>query len=268
MVMGIHVIAKAIFFRQKQSPTRNVDCSPALAPSASVVAKSTPALAGGARESAPRNDIILLIILWFLISSCSTSTPPPTLQIVSVYSSSFTQPWLTELYDCATESSAVIRLSDSAPASAAEIRLQIGEPEVLSGFAYQIDEEEILIVTNRVSPIQNLTLDQAQALFMGLGDAQASVQVWVYDSDADVQRVFDQLVMKGRSVTSSARVAVNPQQMSDTLVNESNTVGILPRHWQVGDTREVFSVATVPVLALTKAEPQGAIKALISCLQK
>ena len=103
-------------------------------------------------------------------------------------------------------------------------------------------------------------------MFMGLGDP--SVQVWIYASEEDVFRVFDHFVMEGRSVTSSARVAVNPQQMSDTLVNESNAVGILPRHWKVGDVRDVFSVATVPVLAITKTEAQGVVKELLACLQK
>jgi len=56
--------------------------------------------------------------------------------------------------------------------------------------------------------------------------------------------------------------------MSDTLVNESNAVGILPRHWKAGDVREVYSAGTVPVLALTRTEPQGVVKELISCLQK
>ena len=60
------------------------------------------------------------------------------------------------------------------------------------------------------------------------------MQVWVYSSEEDVQEVFDQIVMAGLSITSSPRVAATPQQMSDTLVNESNAVGILPRHWKVG----------------------------------
>lgn len=216
-----------------------------------------------AKVHRPRHDILVFLLSSFLLVSCSTSTPQPTPEVVSVYSSPFTQPWLTELYDCAG-TSATIRLSDSA--SDAEIRLQIGEPEFLSSFAYQIDEEEILIVTNRVSPVQNLTRAEAQALFMRLGDA--SVQVWVYASGEDVQRVFDQFVMEGRSVTSSALIAVTPQQMSDTLVNQPNAVGILPRHWKVGDVREVYSVAKVPVLALTDAEPRGAVKELVACLQK
>jgi hypothetical protein len=36
----------------------------------------------------------------------------------------------------------------------------------------------------------------------------------------------------------------------------------------VGDDREVFMVATVPVLVLTNSEPQAVIKELIACLQK
>jgi len=167
--------------------------------------------------------LYLLILLSVLISGCSTSTPqPPTPQVVSVYSSPATQPWLTNLYDCAAKSSVTIRLSDSE--SAFDIRLQIGASSV-SSFAYQIDTEEILIVTQRQSPVQNLTMDQARDLFQGLGDP--SVQVWVYASDADVQQVFDQFVMNGRSVTSSAKVAVSPQEMSDTLNNEPNTVVVV-----------------------------------------
>ena len=216
-------------------------------------------------ENSMRKIFLYALILFPLfVSSCSTSTPPPTPQVVSVYSSTFTQPWLTDVYACAANSSVVISLSDSAVE--AQVVLQLGEPEFLASFAYQIDTEEILVVTNRVSPIQNLTLAEAQTLFMGLGDP--TVQVWVYDPAAEGQRVFDQFVMKERSVMSSARVAVNPQQMSDTLVNESNSVGILPRHWKAGDVREVYSVGVVPVLALTQAEPEGVVKSLLACLQK
>jgi len=142
----------------------------------------------------------------------------------------------------------------------------VGEPKILTSFAYQIDMEDILIVTHRQSPLQSMALEEVRALFAGQGDP--SVQVWVYASGEDVQAVFDQFVMEGRAVTSSARLAVNPQQMSDTLVSESNAVGILPQHWKLGESRELFTVATVPVLAITQNEPDGIIKELIACLQK
>jgi hypothetical protein len=215
---------------------------------------------------ASRLDGIIFLLSSLLIASCSTGTPssaPP--QVVSVYSSFAAEPWLSALYGCAAEQNNVV-LSRVDNPNAAGIGLRIGEPEFVSSFAYQIDVEEILIVTQRQSPVQNLTLDEARALFMGLGDP--SVQMWVYASGEDVQQVFDQFVMEGRNVSPSANVAATPQQMSDRLVNEPNTVGILPRHWKVGDAREVFSVETVPVLALTGSEPQGVVKELIACLQK
>lgn len=211
----------------------------------------------------PRNDTLLFLLSSLLLFSCSPGTPPAAPQLVTIYSTSAAQPWLPELYACAGTSAALSRVDESASAN---IILRVGEPEFLDSFAYQIDTEEILIVTHRQSPVQNLTIEEARALFAGQEDP--SMQVWVYASGEDVQEIFDQVVMEGRIVSSSARVAVTPQQMSDTLVNESNAVGILPRHWKVGDAREVFLVGIVPVLAITNSEPQGVIQELIACLQK
>lgn len=210
-----------------------------------------------------RPILALLALLVLLVSSCSTSTPQSALQLVSIYSSSSATPWLNDLYTCADGIAVISRVDD--PASA-DIVLRVGEPNFLASPAYQIDEEELLIVTHRQSPVQNLSLDGVRALFAGLGDA--SVQVWVYSSGEDVSEVFDQFVMMGRGVSSSAMVAVNPQQMSDVLNNESNAVGILSGHWKAGDVREVYSVAIVPVLAITLSEPQGLVRQLIACLQK
>jgi hypothetical protein len=215
------------------------------------------------REKSPPRNEILLFLFSLMLFSCAPAKPPATPQIVTVYSTSAAQPWLPRLYACARSASVISRVDDP---SSADIVLRVGEPEILVSSVYQIDTEQILIVTHRQSPVQNMTLEEARALFAGLGDP--SVQVWVYASDEDVQVVFDQFVMEGRSVTPSARLAINPQQMSDTVVNATDVVGILPRHWKAGDVRDVHLVATVPVLALTKSEPQGALKELIACLQK
>lgn len=211
-----------------------------------------------------RGKIHFLIISFsLLLSSCSTSTPQTPSVVVTVHSTSAATPWLGDVYSCAESFAIVERVPDP---SSADISLRVGEPRFLTSFAYQIDEEEILIVTHRQSPVQNLTLDDAQALFAGFGNP--SVQVWVYAADEDLFGAFDQFVMNGGSVSSSAMVAVNPQQMSDVLNSESNAVGILPRHWKAGDVREVYSVMNVPVLAITQNEPQGVINQLIGCIQK
>jgi hypothetical protein len=208
-----------------------------------------------------KKQFIFLLLLSFIISSCASATQIAQTEIVSVYATSAAQPWLTELYTCANNSSVTLNLTAEDP----DITLRVGEPEIIISPIYQIDKEELLIVTNRESPIQNLTLAQAQELFAQGND---SAQVWAYASDADVQLVFDQLVMKGRSVTSSARLATSPQQISDILNAEKDVVGILPKHWVAGTVRDVFSAGTMPVLAITKEEPQGVVRTLISCLQK
>ena len=177
-----------------------------------------------------------------------------------MYTSSAAQPWMGDLFACANDLSVVLSVSAESP----EIILRVGEPDVLVSPAYQIDEEEILVVTHRESSVQNLSLEEAQVLF---AQGSASAQVWVYSSDADVQMVFDQLVMNGRSVTSLARLATSPQQMSDLLNAEKDSVGILPRHWMVGTVREVYSAGMVPILAIVKQEPRGVVSELIACLQ-
>jgi len=182
-------------------------------------------------------------------------------EIVTIYSTPAAEPWLYETFTCANDRGIVLNVTADAP----DISLRLGEPATLAQPAFQIDEEEILVVTHRESPIQNLSLEGVQVLFAGRGDPSA--QVWVYDSGSDVQLAFEELAMNGRGVTTNARLATSPQHMSDTLIAESNAVGILPRHWKLGDAREVFSAGTVPVLALTLEEPQGAVAQLIACLQ-
>ena len=206
------------------------------------------------------SSIALFFLLSSFVVSC-TSKPVPSTQTITAYSTSSAQPWMNELFACADELSVSVEVTAEDP----DIFLRIGEPETLLSPAYQIDEEEILIVTYRESPVQNLLLEEAQALFSG--SSGESVQVWVYPSELDVQGLFDQFVMQGRSVTSSARVAVNPQQMSDLLNSESNSVGILSRHWKAGNIREVYSLGVFPVLAILKEEPQSAAASVLMCLQ-
>ena len=218
---------------------------------------------GSAQGGHKRIYIVLLIFVLLMASCVPATTLTPETQIISVYATPATQPWLMDMFDCAP-AGVIIRVADD-PITA-DISLRLGEPDILTSPAFQIDTEEILVVTHRQSPVQNMEVDKVRELFAGQGDP--SVQVWVYATGEDVQMVFEQAVMQGRSVTSLARLTVSPGHMSDTLNNEPNAVGILPSHWKAGDLRYVYTISDVPVLAVTSEEPQGAIQALIACLQK
>lgn len=207
-----------------------------------------------------------LAVVLFLAACASAPTDLPAQAappVVSVYASPAAEPWLEEVYACGVETSIVIRLSASE--SVADIRLRLGEPETLNTPAYQIGTEDILVVTHRESPVQNLTADEARAL---ISQGQENVEIWVFASSASAQEIFEREVMLAVKIHPLARLALHPQQMSDTLSNEKNAVGILPRRWKAGTTREVFALTGIPVLAITSGEPQGAVRELIACLQQ
>lgn len=205
--------------------------------------------------------IIFFLLSSFLFTSCTSATQTVPTETITAYATASAQPWMSELFACANEHSIVVEVTAENP----DISLRVGEQESLVFPAYQIDEEEIVVVVNRENLVQNLSLDEVQATFAGQGDK--SVQVWVYASGEDLQGLFDQFVMKGRSVTSYARMASSPQEMSDVLNSEYDAMGFLPKHWVTGNNREVYSLGLFPVLAITNGEPQDAVRTILSCLQ-
>ncbi|MBI1792996.1 MAG: substrate-binding domain-containing protein [Chloroflexi bacterium] len=213
---------------------------------------------------------ILSVILFFL-TACASTTPAVTPQLVKVYITSSAQPRLADLYNCASVS-AVINLSDP---QTADVLIRVGEPDNLLTPAFQIGTEDILVAVHPQTGVSSLTIGQARQLFTGqatnwkdVGGNDMPVQVWTYSPDDDAQQIFNDTVLAGQPVTSLARLAVSAQAMSDAIGAQAGSVGVLTRRWKAGNTREALIVASVPVLAITKSEPQGALKNLIACLQK
>ena len=209
------------------------------------------------RHFVPRNDIILLFLLSSFLIACSPTQPNTQTQIVTINYSPFVEFQMQEIYACANDLSIILKVTDGEP----EIRFQFGEPDVLLDFAYQIGEEEIVVVINSQNDLQMLSLNEVQNLFA------SGENVWVYAEGEEMQRLFDQFAMQGRSVSSSAKVASNPKIMTQTLEENTNAVGFIPKSLLNPNLKEVYSLGIFPVLALTETEPQGAVKSLIGCLQ-
>ena len=206
----------------------------------------------------------LLASLLCLVACVPVVNPTISPVLITVHASAQTQPWLSEVYDCAQKLQFV--LSNVNDPLQADIAIRMGEPAFLKLAAYQIGTDDLLVVTNRESPLQNMTLEQVKALFSDPG-AQP-LQVWVFAQGEDIEQVFSRDVLQGTALTSLANLALSPQQMSDTLNNDKNSVGILSRRWKVGTVREIFALTNIPILALTSSTPQGPIKELLGCLQK
>lgn len=210
----------------------------------------------------PWSIVCYLFLLSFFIVACGSVTPSAQPQTVTVYASPSVEPWMGEVFACGSERNITVHVTAEEP----EVFLRLGEPGDVSGNVYQIGEEEVLVVVNRESSLQNLSLQEVQALFSGQADEIA--QVWIFPSELDISGLFDQFVMEGRSITSFARIAVSPDEMSEAINSTPNAIGVTPARWGRGDARAVYSVGNFPVLALTSGEPQGAVRDLLTCLQQ
>jgi hypothetical protein len=203
-----------------------------------------------------RRVFFLFLVSSFLIS-CSTPQPVAQTQIITINYSPFTEFQMNEVYACANDLSIILKITDQEP----EIHFRFGEPDVLLGFAYQIGQEEMIVITNSQNDLQRLSLNEVQNLFA------SGENIWVYSSDSEMQRYFNQVAMQGRSVSLFAKVAPNPKIMIQMLEENQHAVGVIPKSLLNQNLKEIYSIGVFPVLALTETEPQGAVKSLIGCLQ-
>ncbi len=224
-----------------------------------------------------KHTFAFLILVSFLIPSCNSATPTTPAEPITVQYTAATATWLADIYGCAGANvvKAEQRAADFQDPQSVDLAIRIGQPANLTSPAYQIGSEDILIIVNRQNPINRLTAEEVRGLFTGsvqtwqeINGSTAPVQVWVFSSGEDIQQIFERTALSGSPITSVARLATGMEEMEQAIANDVNTVGILPRHWKMGNVSDVFTVATVPVLALTAVEPQGAVQDLIACLQK
>jgi phosphate transport system substrate-binding protein len=132
------------------------------------------------------------------------------------------------------------------------------------------------VIVSRQNPISQLSLEQVRGLFSGqiqtwktINHSDNPVQVWVFPNGEDVQQIFEQTILDGSPLASTARLAASPEQMSQAVAADVNAVGILTRRWQAGNTTDVFTAAgSLPVLAITRSTPEAPLSQILTCLQK
>jgi hypothetical protein len=223
-----------------------------------------------------KNTIHFLVLASLLLPACTSATPTPAAQTITFQYTTATIPWLAGLYNCAGANilKAEQHAADFLDPQSVDLAIRIGQPDNLTTPAYQIGSEEILVVVNPENPVAALTAEEVGGLFTGrisnwqeVDGISSPVQVWVFSTGEDIQKIFEQTTLGASPITSTARMAASPDEMGQAIANDVNAIGILARHWKTGNVADVYSAATAPVLALTLAKPEGAVQNLLACLQ-
>ncbi len=218
-----------------------------------------------------------LLLALLLLSGCTPASPASTPQPITVQYTAAAQPWLAALAGCSGNNvvTTQLRSADMLDITQADLTIRIGESSNTTARTYQIGTDDILVIANPKNPINRLTIEQVRGLFTGqiqnwknIQGAEAPVQVWVFASGEDVQQIFEQTSLGSTLVTSAARLATGPDEMAQAIANDINAIGIFTSHWDSGNASILFTGASVPVLASTSPEPQGAFPQILVCLQK
>jgi hypothetical protein len=220
--------------------------------------------------------LIIFISAVALFSACGPAIPASTPQSISVEYTAASIPWLADVTNCANgnivDSQQIA--ADFQDPQAFALTLRVGQPEPLISPEYQIGSEQILVIVNPDNPVKVLSAAQVKGLFSGqiinwkdVGGSDSNVQVWTFPAGEDIQQVFEQAILGGSPVTSSARLATSPEEMVKAIADDVNAGGILNQRWMSSSVSDAFSSPTVPVLALTRPDPQTGILDIIACLQ-
>jgi hypothetical protein len=217
-------------------------------------------------------------ILLLLITACTTASPGGTPEPIHVQYTFAAQPWLAKVDTCAGSNIviSVLRAADFQNPQSADLVIYVGQPDDPASYAYQIGTDALLVIVNPQNPIHNLTIAQVEGLFTGriqtwkdVNGTATQVQAWVFPASDDVQQIFEHTILGGSPVTSTARLANSPDEMLQAIQKDVNAIGIITRRWNTGNVPVVFTGASsLPVLAIARSKPEGALAQILACLQK
>lgn len=235
-----------------------------------------------------------------------TLTPLPTPAPLNVYTTPALRPLVERLNACALETQGAALFLEERPASAlpslvgadrfetpgaggatrtapgpaAVVLLRLGEGPGEVPFAVSLGEERVQVIVHPENPVSSLDEDQLRGLFSGetgsweaAGGPDLPVQPWVYPAGEEIQALFEEKVLAGAPVVSTAGLAPTPEQMLEAVAGDPGAVGFIPGSW-LEDGVEPVSLPDslqdslqLPILAQVAAEPQGAAREFLSCLQ-
>jgi undecaprenyl-diphosphatase len=237
--------------------------------------------------------LVLLLSLVFPagtapLAPAATPTAPALtgLRVQTTSALSWLQP---DFSTCAAQQPELGLLLAELPASGLDLQkgdlaFRWGAPAESHAAAFILGEDELVVVVNPANPLNSLTRAQFEHIFSGtarewaeLGDCPTcpagEIHLWNYPEGEDTQDALASLLPDGVH-RAYVLIAPNPQRLREALAEDPAGIGFIPRRW-VDDTLKVLALPefsaqelTFPILALSAAEPQGAARAWLGCLQE
>ncbi len=215
----------------------------------------------------------LFFLLFIFLTACTTQ--PSSLdeeitpRLFTLYSADSTENRVPRVYDCATRAQLGL-VSRTFDIDEADISLRIGAVEN----GYKIGEIELVIIGNAENPTKALTRVEVSDIFTGkivnwaeVGGEDALITLWVYDNEDDLQSAFNETLLKTETISTMARQAQNTREMRREIAQDAYAIGISTQADVGTNLRVLYSIEQLPILAVSKDEPEEIVFSVIRCLQ-
>lgn len=218
-----------------------------------------------------------IFLLLFFLTACAPQSAAVDRggnpELLTVYVKPSAEELLPLVYSCAGRSP--IRLASRSQSDASpDIYIRLSTLENIKMPAYQVGKVEVLVVMSTASSLSALTREEIVAIFQGhitnwsqVGGDDASINLWVYSQENDLQEIFNETLLGEGRVSTLARQAQSQDEMCREIAKDENALGIISHAQAEGNLRILYSLGKFPVLAFTQEDAKEEVLALIECLQ-
>lgn len=244
----------------------------------------------------PRIPLLLLTVLALLLGACSAENAPPTaepaLDVITLQTTPSLAHWLSEAAACANTLPGVGIYTKLLPVEdldleAADLTLRLGNPLDTDPLVTALGTETLVIIAGPDAPAVRLSLESLQAIFTGeipnwnavpeVRDAGLTVDqpitVLSYPEGNDLRQLFAEIYLDSARLMDRAQT-FSTMEYLETLLEQNPAAITYALASQAPPTAQVLPIsgmeqrsATQYVLGITHQEPEGALKALLLCLQ-
>lgn len=231
------------------------------------------------------------IILVTILSACKSiaeAPPPPTPITLRLAYTPALRPWVGRLAACAEKQPDAAIFLEEAPLSQSGVSqydaiLRLGAPHSPANYSAILGYDELRIIVNSKNPVTSLDEADLRNLFGGslatwerLSPSNAvyvvSVQVWLYLPESELASQADRYIPT--NIPNAAYLASHPGQIIEAIKGDPGAVGIVTDAWLEDNLEGLKTIdlpgeltsQQIPVLAITKSEPQGSLRRLLACV--
>jgi hypothetical protein len=216
------------------------------------------------------------LLLGWLLAACAAQ--PQTTQQLNIAISPAAQPASAALLACLpADESIAITIDSRYPAAldlaAYDFALRLGEADEPPAFAAKLASERIVAIINTEQDIAVLSASQVAELFSGraesweeVGGEDEAVALWIGPDSDEARVAFERGVLRGK-LAGSANIAGNAEGVLAAVAADSGAAGIVPAAFVTEAVQPIDLGLELPLLAIAPAEPQGAARAVLACMQ-